>query len=175
MRLFITTIFLIISLNGYCQMDTSKGKDLNKKEGYKEWSKYHTAIRIGAGINKSFFSELGVKRQKFYYNDLGYASKGFYTSLEWVPINSNYNEKNIFGLKGGYEITARIITIGVEGKFQTNFNKTDFIITPKIGLGFFANFFYGYNFSFYNSPFESISKHQFSLILNIEDILLKKK
>ena len=59
--------------------------------------------------------------------------------------------------------------IAIETKYQTNFYENDFVITPKIGLGLSSFLFltYAFNISTNNNPFPNVSKHQFSLIVNI--------
>jgi hypothetical protein len=98
--------------------------------GYKRWTKYHNALRIGIGTQKSFYTELGLSRHQFTFNDLGYASSTYYSSIELTPTFSSTN-KNIYAIKAGYEINARTLALGIEGKYQTDFMKNHIVITPK--------------------------------------------
>lgn len=149
--------------------DTTKTSQLKQRDGYEQWTKYRTSLRIGLGIQKSFFPELGISRHKYTYNDLGFASSTYYTSFEWTPpINQNM-DKSIYGVKIGYEINARTLALGFEIKYQKDIKDYDFVITPKIGFGFFGilNIFYGYNISTVGSPFSKVGHNQFSIIFNL--------
>jgi len=99
-------------------------------------------------------------------------------SLAFMPNNSLSIIKNrdIYGVKIGYEINAYLLNLGLETKYQTDFKEKDVVLTPKIGLGLYGdlNIFYGYNISINNSPFrETIGQHQLSIIFNINDHFLQ--
>lgn len=120
------------------------------------------ALRTGMGLQKSFYVEIGPS---FVYNRIdlreGFGNSVLYSTFEWVTI------KNIYGVKIGGEFGQNLSMMGLEIKYQTDQIKKDFVITPKIGLGFgFVNIFYGYNFSTNKYPFMSLGKSQFSVILN---------
>ncbi|WP_299186178.1 hypothetical protein [uncultured Aquimarina sp.] len=122
--------------------------------------------RVGAGIQNSFYSEIGLSRHTCTYSDVGFFSNDYYIAIEWNPVS----EKDVYGVKMGYEMNMiPLLNLGIEGKYQTNFDTNDFVITPKIGLGIFGdvNIFYGYNISTNGNPFPDIGKHQFSIVLNL--------
>ncbi|SEK74665.1 hypothetical protein SAMN04487910_1010 [Aquimarina amphilecti] len=122
--------------------------------------------RVGAGIQNSFYSEIGLSRHTCTYSDVGFFSNNYYVAIEWSPIKA----KDVYGVKIGYEINMiPLLSLGVEAKYQTNFDMNDFVITPKVGLGIFGdlNVFYGYNISTNGNPFPDIGKHQFSIVLNL--------
>jgi len=158
MKIFLLTLLVFIFFEGSGQDSTNT----SVRPGYKKWTKHRTVLRFGTGFQESGYLELGFSRHHFFYNDLGYASGAYYGSFEWTPL------LNVYGLKGGYEINARAIALGLEAKFQNNTEATDFVITPKIGFGTMGvlNVFYGYNISFLRYPFEDLGKHQFSLVFN---------
>lgn len=123
------------------------------------------SIRVGAGFQKAFYTELGLALHKCIYGDTGYFSNAFYTAAEWNPNKVN----DIYALKIGYEANAYLLNIGLEIKYQTDFTNKDIVITPKIGLGLFGdvNVFYGYNISTNNNPFsKTIGSHQVSIVFN---------
>ncbi|TKC13140.1 hypothetical protein FA048_05875 [Pedobacter polaris] len=144
------------------------------RPGYKKWTNSKSSLRFGLGVQKTFFAEVGLSRHKYLYNDLGYASKAYYTSVEWVPKFSNANN-HIYGIKAGYELNARILALGLEAKYQTDFKDNDIILTPKIGVGVMGvlNLFYGYNISTNKSPFPYIRHHQFSIVCNFNNEFFK--
>ncbi len=102
---------------------------------------------------------------KFTTSCTGFFSKTYYSSLEFLPKTENY--KPVYALKIGINYNLSILAVGLETKYQTNFNEKDFIIAPKIGLGFgLINAFYGYNISL-NERLTNTNKHFFSLVANI--------
>lgn len=125
----------------------------------------HISLRVGAGFQKSFYTELGLALQTQRFGCTGFFSKDFYTALEWTPDNT----RDIYALKVGFEANAMLLNVAIEVKYQTDFEQKDFVITPKVGLGIYGdiNLFYGYNISTNHSPFNAIGNHQFSLIINL--------
>jgi hypothetical protein len=134
-----------------------------------QWTKYNPSLRLGLGLQKSIYMEAGISLHKYIVGCTGYASKTAYMSLEWVPTIKPESEKAIYGLKLGYEMNASLIAFGIETKYQSDLNKNDIVLTPKIGLGIYGmiNVFYGYNISFNRSPFGRVGHHQFSLVVNL--------
>lgn len=131
-------------------------------------SEKQVSLRVGGGLQKSFYTELGIALHKCNYSDVGFFSNDLYTSIEWTPNR----QQNIYGLKVGYEANSFIFLLnaGLEFKYQTDFTESDFVITPKIGFGLFgdANLFYGYHISTNKNPFaELIGHHQISIVFNI--------
>jgi hypothetical protein len=123
-------------------------------------------LRLGIGVQKSFQSEIGYSRMKHIMSCTGFFSKTYYTSIEYVPKTKNYDD--IFGLKIGLEYNLSILAVGLETKYQTDFDKKDFVVTPKIGFGFgYVNLHYGFNISTNNNPFPNIGNHQFNLSVNL--------
>lgn len=164
----LTVLLTLIFTSSYGQGD--KADTLRRIEGYKQWTKERTSLRIGLGTQGSFYSEIGISRLKYIYNDLGYGATNKYVSTEWTP------NRNVWGFKGGYEMNLRVLAIGIEGKYQTDFGKSDFVITPKIGLGVIGmlNLFYGYNISTHGRPFDNVAPNQFSLNVNLNRQFLRR-
>jgi len=168
------TLFSLTTLVLFGQ-DTTKTIQSENRDGYKKWTNYRTSIRTGLGAQESFYFEVGISRLKYIYNDLGYASGAYYGAFEWTPTFSPDKERNIYGLKIGYEINARILALGIETKFQSDRKENDFVITPKIGFGVLGvvNLFYGYNISTTGNPFSRIGNHQFSIVCNLNRHIFK--
>lgn len=124
-------------------------------------------IRFGLGINNLFYSEIGYAKHFSNIGDTGYFSRGYYVAVEWLPKKTNFSD--VYAIKVGYEVSAFLLHLGIETKYQTDFDRTDFVVTPKIGVGLFSyiSLSYGYNISTNKSPFENISENQISLIFNI--------
>ncbi len=129
------------------------------------------SLRVGLGVQRSLYAEIGFARQESYKSKTRCAfgdtpPHGFYTSIEWTAKTQNYND--VFGLKAGYEESIMGLAYALEGKYLTNFDNKDFVITPKIGLGTRYWFvFYGYNISTNSYPFENVGRHQFSIVFNL--------
>lgn len=169
-------IFLLFSLFsfsfGYTQDTTANNVDLYLPSKYAPNPEKRISKRIGIGVQNHFYTEVGVALHKCWFTEMGPFANDMYTSLEWTPAKNN-----IYGLKIGYEANVLLLNIGMEVKYQTNFNHSnDFVITPKLGLGILndVNLFYGYNISTHKSPFTEIGHHQFSFILNLNKHFLGK-
>ena len=159
MKSILTITLCIISTCGFSQ----------------DWSKNYTSFHGSIGSQKSFYTEVGVS--KFKYILYGYfpVSKSYYLSAEFSPTLRPESENHIYALKTGYEYSVFILSLAIDAKYQTDFIKNDFVITPKIGLGAFGIFtlYYGYNISIQNKPFDRIGTHQLSLVCNLNKHVLK--
>lgn len=131
-------------------------------------------MRFGLGYQKSFYTELGIAIRKDFGEDLFIFSTNYYSAIEWNP-ELFHNEKNIFAIKFGGEISAQPLLIGLEMKYQSDFKDADYILTPGVGIGddlitgsVLSSVYlcYGYNISINHRPFEEIGRHQISLILH---------
>lgn len=160
-------IVFLLSVTSLCNAQDSSS--LAHLEGYRHWTKFRTCPRIGVGVQKSFYSELGIERSRFAISEAGGTFNAYYASLEWIPTILPEKSRNIYGAKIGAEIAANYLNYGLELKYLSDGQKQDFVITPKAGIGFFglAELFYGYNFSFNKHPFEFAAQNQLSLIINI--------
>lgn len=167
MKKILLIIFLIVSItnNSFGQIqDTTKVEPVYLRNRYGGTEIYHN-VRLSIGIHNYFQSEIGYSRMKFTTSCTGFFGKTYYSSLEFMSKTENY--KAVYGLKVGIDYNLSILAIGLETKYQTNFDQKDFLISPKIGLGFgLINVFYGYNISL-NDRLPNTNKHFFSLVANI--------
>ena len=177
MRLFILIIFTLLSIRAQAQDSTRRYTDSNgvkwiEHDDHKMWS-IHQGFRlygrIGVGIQKSFYSELGISiLDRTISSHNGILSYGFYASGEWTPKPSS--QDYIYGIKIGTEGIGNIFGGAIELKYQWDKDSSDFVITPKYGIsgaGYF-NIFYGYNISVNKYPFKNkIRCHQISLVFNL--------
>lgn len=161
-------LILFIGLSSWC-CQAQDSSSLSKLEGYRHWTRFRTCPRVGVGVQKSFYTELGIERSRFAISEGGGAFNTYYASLEWIPTVLPEKSRNIYGAKIGGEIAANYLNYGLELKYQSDGKKQDLVVTPKAGLGFFGlvEVFYGYNFSFNKHPFEYAAQNQLSLIINI--------
>ena len=156
------------------------GQDSTKIQNYRisrgEYDQKGICIRLGVGIQKSIYPELGVSKLVYTGNNEGYAAFARYAAVEWIPTLLPDKPKNVYGFKIGCEANLNIIAFGIEAKFQTDTKDNDFIFTPKIGFGILSmlNLFYGYNISINMSPFGNIGHHQFSIVCNLNKRILKE-
>jgi hypothetical protein len=133
----------------------------NRAEGYK-WRKW--ALHTGAGFQKAFFAEIGPSYvyHEFDAESLMAGSIIGYGAFEWSPT------EKIYGGKIGCDLVTMIIDYGIEFKYLTDNKTSDYIFTPKAGLGLgFVNIVYGYSFSVNKYPFPNIGKHQVALTFNL--------
>lgn len=140
--------------------------DTTDRDIPKTWKKFNLSPRMGVGIQKSFYTEVGLSFQKYIYEARhGFMVFNIYSAFEWKP--STPGEKPVYGTKLGYEIVNNGSAGGIEVKYQWNSEHEDVVFTPKFGFGIgFVNLFYGYNLSTNKYPFPTIRKHQFSLVIN---------
>ncbi len=163
---FFIIFFCAISNIAIAQDTTVAFNTFNKRQD--GFNAYKTALRVGLGLQKTIYTELGVARHKYSIVCTGYASSLYYAAVEYVPTIRPLHEPSVYGIKAGYEINASIIALGIETKYQSNFKKNDIVLTPKIGLGIYGmiNIFYGYNISFNHSPFTNVRHNQISIVTN---------
>jgi hypothetical protein len=129
----------------------------------KWWNTQEIKPRVAIGLQKSFFTEIGIAKHWMGGDIVVPRSTALYSSLEWVPSHSG----SVYGAKVGAETISGMGISGLEVKYQTNFHVQDVVITPKIGVSLLgsASLFYGYNISVKKLPFHQVGKHQFSLVL----------
>lgn len=158
-------LFIFVGFSGFAQEIVSDSIPQLRMMNNRIIEDKHFSIRVGAGFQKSLYTELGVALHTQRFGCTGFFSKDFYTALEWTPNKLD----DVYGLKVGFEANAMLINVALEVKYQTDFKQNDFVITPKVGLGVFGeiNLFYGYNISTNSSPFHAVGQHQFSLVINI--------
>ncbi len=168
MKNSLLALFLCLIAIPLLAQDTIPGASIRMRQ-QGQWNHYKPSFRMALGLQKSVYTEIGFSRHKYNLGCTGYASSLYYTSLEWLPTIRPEFEKNIYGLKVGYEVNASILALALEAKYQSDLNKNDVVLTPKIGLGIYGifNVFYGYNISFNHRPFDRVGHHQFSIVANL--------
>jgi hypothetical protein len=139
------------------------------------WKKYHIGIRAAVGIQRTFYTELGLGWQRYTYEARhGFMVTGFYTAFEWTPSVRSAN--SVHGIKAGLEMVNNGGAGIIEFNYLFNGESEDLVITPKIGFGIgLVNIYYGYNLSTKKYPFPKIGKHQVSLVINTNMLLHYKK
>lgn len=141
----------------------------------KTWKKFEPAIRTAIGIQKTFYTELGLVFQRYFYEARhGFMTSAFYTTFQWTPSTKG-NDK-VYAVKAGAEIINNGGGGGIELIYLFNSGNKDWVITPKLGWGIgFVNFFYGYNISTNKYPFPNIRKNQFSMAINTNLLFYSSK
>lgn len=156
LKTYILIISVLTSLVSYGQQNTIINNPAKGLSAY-------TLIRCGAGVQKSFYTDIGISRMNTDVPAFRAVSRQYYASFEWMPTILPDKEDNIFGIKAGYESSAQIFTTAIEIKYLTDNTFNDFVITPKIGVCFFRfGIFYGYNISL-KTPINYTGHHQFSI------------
>jgi hypothetical protein len=154
------TTFVVIGQSGV------RRDSLNPSFKIFNYPKTFTIGYLSVGIQKSFFCDLGIYRMNeglFFRKKTDFT---YHAELEWIPTIVPEKEKNIYGIKTGYQIRQRIFKYGIDISYLTDKSLWDFTITPKIGLTgrWWYCIYYGYNFPINNS-FSKIGHHQLSIIL----------
>ena len=175
MRILIVPLLLCISLQTAAQFNWQSSIDSNgitwKTNGKDSmWSfqkKRAFMIRTGVGIQRSFYTELGISSYASTYSShKGVSALGYYISGEWTPLIKD--NESIYGIKTGVELISSTYAIGMELKYLWSQKNSDFVLTPKFGIGMshYIIVFYGYNLSTNQNPFVRVGCHQFSLVMN---------
>ncbi len=124
-------------------------------------------VRFCNGIQNSYYFDIGISRDHFLGSGHGMYSDAFFIAFSMFPSFRKEIEP-VYGLKGGAEIWGNGMGLGIETGYFKNNSTSDFLITPKIGLGISqANIVYGYGLSTNNHSISRIGKHTVSLQLDI--------
>lgn len=139
------------------------------------WENPSIGARIGLSVNKVFYPEIGISIQQLFYSDeFLYFAPTFYASYGY---SGKYNRhmQNLHSFNLGFDYIKDGGVLGINMNYQSNGSKSDFLISPKIGFGLSAlYFYYSYCFSLENYPFTNFGKHQFGLIINTNQFHHKK-
>jgi hypothetical protein len=166
--------FVLTSYQGVAQTIRRDTIAQKPSESWRNLYVPKTLLRVGAGYQGSFFSELGITRRKYSGEDLVTLGSAYYGAVEWTPSTKAAPE-HLFGFKVGGELTLQPLVLGLEAKYYTDFRVREVLLTPKIGLGealitgaLVSQIFvcYGYNISLNDRPFDRIRPHQISVVLN---------
>lgn len=184
MRNLVILSLLFISYQSIAQNEWTKSVDslgvtwhTNGKDSM--WSfhnKRAIMLRTGFGVQRSFYTELGISSYASTYSSHnGLGALGYYLSTEWTPHKSPND--NVYGIKAGAEFIGVLFGMGLEIKYQWNQEDKDYVFTPKYGVGFnhYIMLFYGYNLSINKNPFTRVRCHQFSMVTNLNRKSFKPK
>jgi len=140
-------------------------------EKSKSASKHYNAIRIGVGIEKSGYAELGYSRLIISDKGLNSGSVNFYAAGQFSLVQ---NGTSIYGGKLGFETCWMIGMWGAELKYLTNNQNSQLFFTPKIGLSLLgaASLLYGYNIP-HSNELQPIGRHQISITVNVNKRLFE--
>lgn len=167
--IFMYKFLTLTILLGVCLIQ-NKANGQVEEQSNKAVSKYYNTIRIGVGIEKSGYAEVGYSRLIIFDKGLNSGSVNFYASGQFNLVQ---NDTNIYGGKIGFETSWMIGMWGVELKYLTNNKYSQLYFTPKIGLSLLgaASLLYGYNIP-KQDKLEHIGRHQISLTLNLNKRLI---
>ena len=174
-------LLLILPISSFSQIENpiqdSIQKDTVLKSRHPEsWKKPTLGARIGLSVNKVFYPEIGISIQKLIYSDeFLYFAPTFYASYGY---SGKYNKhiKNLHTFNLGFDYIKDGGVLGLNVSYQSDGGKNDILISPKIGFGLSAlYFYYSYCFSTENYPFSNFGKHQFGLIINTNQFHHKKE
>jgi hypothetical protein len=131
--------------------------------------------RYSIGLQKAPFIEIGFSKLRF-LNDFEGGSQCFYSAIEINNRNSPSDSKFYYSLKCGFETSWMIGMWAMELKYLTDFEKSQLVFTPKVGLSFegFINILYGYNFPEKFSNLYGLGHHQIALVININRRIIKE-
>lgn len=144
-----------------------------EKQPPPEFSAY-TALRVGLGVQGSYYAGLGVTRLWSYpYKGVMGASTAVYGMVEW-HVSSHLP---MYGFKAGGEASAGPVGYGAEVKYLTDFNRGNLLFTPRVGinLGGFAILYYGYQFFDEQKKLPVLSHHQVEFAVNLSRRILKEQ
>jgi len=126
----------------------------------------YNAIRLGVGIEKSPYLELGYSRIAIVDKSWP-GSLCFYAAGQINVSNEEEKARYTYGGKAGFETAWMIGMWGAEIKYLTNDKESQVYFTPKVGLSAlgFVSILYGYNVP-KKDTLNEIGSHQISITLN---------
>lgn len=148
------------------------------------YSEFKVVPRVGISYQKNLFTELGISFNEYSvdfsktgkYSNFGMVLFGGYLSSE-ILIRT---DKTIIGPKLGFEFAGVGATaggaFGVDFTYFSDFDKSTFAVTPKIGIPLgICEIYYGYSF-FSNKDLKNyIGNHRFCISMNINRLYWKKQ
>lgn len=96
----------------------------------------------------------------------GPCAAGGFVGLKLTSEFSYYHNALLLGPKIGFELNS-LIGFKLSVVNYTDFKTNDTRLVPEIGFGTGLNFYYGWNIPLSRSKFDVISKHRFSININI--------
>lgn len=155
-RFIALMILLFIATDATAQADSSAT----------DRSGFYNALRLGVGLEKSPYLELGYSRIGIADKGWG-GSVGFYVAGQVSVAERQENSRYLYGAKVGCETAWMIGMLGAEIKYLTDRARSQVYFTPKVGLSAvgFMSILYGYNIP-KDDDLAEIGSHQISITLN---------
>ncbi len=124
-------------------------------------------VRFCNGIQNSYFFDIGISKDHFLGSLHGMYSDAIFIAISMFPSLKKEIDV-VYGIKGGAEFWGNGMGLGIETGYFRSSSATDFLVTPKVGIGISqANIVYGYGISTNNYSISRIGKHTVSLQLDI--------
>lgn len=163
----IITIFLLNAISLIC---------IGQHDSTSKRSSLYWTPRIGIGIQKSPYIELGVSRLHI-PPDKMFASDCIYSSIEVNRSQAENVRPYFYGIKIGYETSWSLGMLAIEPKYLTDFSTGKLILSLKAGVSLIGavNLLYGYNIGKNLEDFKRIGTHQISIIANLNRHLINSE
>lgn len=138
--------------------------------------KPYNSLRLGLGIEKSPFIEIGYSRLFIVDKGLNSGSACFYIAGQLNRVITENQSDYAYGGKIGFETAWMVGIWGAEVKYLTTGTKSQWFFTPRIGLSLLgsASLLYGINTPTKKNKLDEIGRHQISLIVNFSKRLIKE-
>jgi hypothetical protein len=139
-------------------------------------SSLYNNLRLGLGLEKNPFIEVGFSRLIIEDKGLNSGSFCFYVSGQVNKILTESQSDYTYGGKIGFETAWMIGMWGAEVKYLTTGTKSQWFFTPRIGLSLLgsASLLYGINLPTKSNKINEIGRHQISLTVNVSKRLMKE-
>lgn len=163
-KLSLTVLFIALSLSAFSQDSTITRS-----------SKPYHSLRLGAGVERSPFIEVGFSRLSIADKGLNSGSLCFYGSGQFSKIVTESQSNFAYGGKVGFETAWMIGMLGAELKFLTTGEDSQWFLTPRVGLSLLGavSLSYGLNLPTQRDNLTEIGQHQISLTANLSRRLIK--
>lgn len=161
----ITGACLIIVTNAFSQVDSAAVNNSN----------FYNSLRLGLGVEKNPFFEIGFSRLVVVDKGLNSGSICFYGSGQFNAILTESESKYLYGGKIGFETAWMVGMWGAEVKCLTTGINSQWFFTPRIGLSLLGttSILYGINLPTKDNKLNEIGRHQISLTVNLSKRLMK--
>ena len=156
---------LTISTNTFGQADETPASESSR----------YNSVRVGVGIEKSPFIEIGFSRLALTDKGLNSGSFCYYISGQLNKILSGSPSEYAYGGKVGFETSWMIGMWAAEVRYMTTGTNAQWFFTPKAGLSLqgSASLLYGINLPGKSSKLPEIGRHQITLTANLSRRLIK--
>jgi hypothetical protein len=166
MKYLITGLIILFAARAFCQTDTpiTVHPDI------------YNSFRLGIGIEKNPFIEVGFARLGINEKGLNSGSFCFYASGQLNKILNDSQSDYLYGGKIGFESAWMIGMWGTEVKYLTTGPKSQWFFTPRIGLSLLGSvsLLYGINLPTKSNKLNEVGQHQISLTANLSRRIMKE-